>query len=96
MCSISGEPRREEYTICTAVAADAVFTVRTGLMSQAEAVLLWETLQVTGLGRCLRRVLIRADSGGGPHEFLKWLITKSQDSRHREIVYAGLGWDLTS
>jgi hypothetical protein len=29
MCSISREPRREEYTICTAVAPDAVLTVRT-------------------------------------------------------------------
>ncbi len=29
MCSISRDPRREEYTICTAVAPDAVFTVRT-------------------------------------------------------------------
>ena len=28
-CSIFREPRREGYTICTAVAADAVFTVRT-------------------------------------------------------------------
>jgi hypothetical protein len=28
MCSISREPRREECTICTAVAPDAVFTVR--------------------------------------------------------------------
>jgi hypothetical protein len=28
-CSISREPRCEEYTICTAVAPDAVFTVRT-------------------------------------------------------------------
>ena len=29
MCSISRDPRCEEYTICTAVAPDAVFTVRT-------------------------------------------------------------------
>ena len=29
MCSISRDPRREEYTICTALAPDAVFTVRT-------------------------------------------------------------------
>jgi hypothetical protein len=29
MCSMSREPRREEYTICTAVAPEAVFTVRT-------------------------------------------------------------------
>ena len=29
MCSISRDPRWEEYTICTAVAPDAVFTVRT-------------------------------------------------------------------
>ena len=29
MCSMSREPRRLEYTICTAVAPDAVFTVRT-------------------------------------------------------------------
>ena len=29
MCSISREPRREEYTTCTAVAPEAVFTVRT-------------------------------------------------------------------
>jgi hypothetical protein len=29
MCPISRDPRREEYTIRTAVAADAVFTVRT-------------------------------------------------------------------
>jgi hypothetical protein len=29
MCSISRDPRREEYTICTAVAPDAVLTVRT-------------------------------------------------------------------
>ena len=28
MCSISREPRRKEYTICTAVAPEAVFTVR--------------------------------------------------------------------
>ncbi len=28
MCSISREPRREEYTICTAVPPDAVFTSR--------------------------------------------------------------------
>jgi hypothetical protein len=28
-CSISRDPRREEYTICTAVAPDDVFTVRT-------------------------------------------------------------------
>ena len=27
--SISREPRREEYTICTAVAPEDVFTVRT-------------------------------------------------------------------
>jgi hypothetical protein len=27
-CSISPEPRWEEYTICTAVAPDDVFTVR--------------------------------------------------------------------
>ena len=26
---MSRDPRREEYTICTAVAPDAVFTVRT-------------------------------------------------------------------
>lgn len=29
MCSTSRDPRRDEYTICTAVAPDAVFTVRT-------------------------------------------------------------------
>jgi hypothetical protein len=29
MCSISREPRCDEYTICKAVAPDAVFTVRT-------------------------------------------------------------------
>ena len=29
MCSILREPRRVEYTICTVVAPDAVFTVRT-------------------------------------------------------------------
>ncbi|GHH42202.1 hypothetical protein GCM10017774_38140 [Lentzea cavernae] len=29
MCSMSRDPRREEYTICTALAPDAVFTVRT-------------------------------------------------------------------
>ena len=29
MCSICRDPRREEYTICTARAPDAVFTVRT-------------------------------------------------------------------
>jgi hypothetical protein len=29
MCSISRDPRCEEYTICTAVAPDAVFTFRT-------------------------------------------------------------------
>ncbi len=29
MCSISRDPRCQEYTICTAVAPDAVFTVRT-------------------------------------------------------------------
>jgi hypothetical protein len=29
MCSISRDPRCEEYTICTAVASEAVFTVRT-------------------------------------------------------------------
>jgi hypothetical protein len=29
MCSMSREPRREECTICTAVAPEAVFTVRT-------------------------------------------------------------------
>ena len=28
MCSISRDPRCEECTICTAVAPDAVFTVR--------------------------------------------------------------------
>jgi hypothetical protein len=28
MCSISRDPRREECTICTARAPDAVFTVR--------------------------------------------------------------------
>jgi len=28
MCSISRDPRRDEYTICTAVAPDAVLTVR--------------------------------------------------------------------
>ena len=28
-CSILRDPRREDYTICTAVAPDAVFTVRT-------------------------------------------------------------------
>ena len=28
MCSISRDPRREEYTICTALALEAVFTVR--------------------------------------------------------------------
>lgn len=29
--------------------------------------------------------------------FTEWLpAVKHQDSRHREIVYAGLGWDLTS
>jgi hypothetical protein len=29
MCSMSRDPRRDEYTICTAVTRDAVFTVRT-------------------------------------------------------------------
>jgi hypothetical protein len=29
MCSISRDPRCEEYPICTAVAPDAVLTVRT-------------------------------------------------------------------
>jgi len=29
MCSRLRDPRREEYTICTAVAPEAVFTVRT-------------------------------------------------------------------
>jgi hypothetical protein len=29
MCSTSRDPRREECTICTAVAPEAVFTVRT-------------------------------------------------------------------
>ena len=29
MCLISRDPRRVEYTICTAAAPDAVFTVRT-------------------------------------------------------------------
>jgi hypothetical protein len=29
MCSMSRDPRRDEYTICTAVAPEAVFTVRT-------------------------------------------------------------------
>jgi hypothetical protein len=29
MCSMSREPRWEEYAICTAVAPDAVLTVRT-------------------------------------------------------------------
>ena len=29
MCSMSRDPRRDECTICTAVAPDAVFTVRT-------------------------------------------------------------------
>jgi hypothetical protein len=29
MCPIFHDPRCEEYTICTAVAPDAVFTVRT-------------------------------------------------------------------
>jgi hypothetical protein len=29
MCSIFRDPRRDEYTICTAVAPDAVLTVRT-------------------------------------------------------------------
>ena len=28
-CSIARDPRREDHTICTAVAPDAVFTVRT-------------------------------------------------------------------
>jgi hypothetical protein len=34
MCSILREPRRVEYTICTAVAPDAVFTVRTYATNQ--------------------------------------------------------------
>jgi hypothetical protein len=29
MCSISRDPRRDDHTICTAVAPDLVFTVRT-------------------------------------------------------------------
>ncbi len=29
MCSMSRDPRREEYTICNALAPEAVFTVRT-------------------------------------------------------------------
>lgn len=29
MCSMSRDPRREECAICTALAPDAVFTVRT-------------------------------------------------------------------
>ena len=29
MCSIERDPRREDHTICTAVAPEAVFTVRT-------------------------------------------------------------------
>jgi hypothetical protein len=29
MCSMSRDPRRDEETICTAVAPDAVLTVRT-------------------------------------------------------------------
>jgi DDE family transposase len=83
-----------------------------GLVSQAGAVLLWETMRVTGLGRGLsenplrpgnagpdtaadhiettrlalaqlprhlrRRVLLRADSGGGTHEFLTWLTAPSR------------------
>jgi len=28
MCSISRDPRRDEWTICTAVAPEVVFTVR--------------------------------------------------------------------
>jgi Transposase DDE domain group 1 len=81
-----------------------------GLVSQAGAVLLWETMRVTGLGRELsgslgsntaadhveaarlslaqlprhlrRRVLVRADSGGGTHEFLKWLTSGSRRLRY--------------
>jgi hypothetical protein len=29
MCSIESDPRRDDHTICTAIARDAVFTVRT-------------------------------------------------------------------
>jgi hypothetical protein len=29
MCSICRDPRWSEYTICTAIAPDALFTVRT-------------------------------------------------------------------
>jgi len=32
MCSMSRDPRREECTICTALAPDADFTVRTYAM----------------------------------------------------------------
>ncbi|BCQ06740.1 hypothetical protein JMUB5695_00149 [Mycobacterium heckeshornense] len=35
MCSIEREPRRQDHTICTAVAPDAVFTVRTKATSAA-------------------------------------------------------------
>jgi len=36
-------------------------------------------LALAQLPRCLRRkVLVRADSGGGTHEFLKWLTAQSR------------------
>jgi len=35
ICSIDREPRRQDHTICTAVAPDAVFTVRTKAISAA-------------------------------------------------------------
>ena len=43
----------------------------TGLVSQAGAVLLWETMRVTGLGRGLSQ-------GGGTHGFLQWLTAPSR------------------
>jgi hypothetical protein len=35
MCSIESEPCRQDHTICTAVAPEAVFTVRTKATSAA-------------------------------------------------------------
>ena len=35
MCSIERDPRRQDHTICTAVAPEAVFTVRTKATSAA-------------------------------------------------------------
>jgi hypothetical protein len=39
-----------------------------------------------------RRLLAPADGRSA----LRATVASDQDSRHREIFYAGLGWDLTS